>query len=284
MPHTPRYSEQLRQLSSEAYVVSDSLCGPCRDLHALWPYIRLSRMSTGVEAQISTLEVRLRELFSGGRRDTLIAGSADTGLLALVARAGADHAGNIVVLDICETPLELCRRFAEQWSLSIRTIRQDILELDFERQFDIVLVHGTLQFISSDRRADAVARIKRAIRPGGRLVLLFNTSLPVAAENAEQIRAEYAKSVLEELKRIDVPLPDTETAMRERLYAHARRRESREGSFAEPDDVKHLLLNADFKIDVCTEIDVSVASSGRALISKISKRRYIAIAEPKDAV
>jgi SAM-dependent methyltransferase len=283
MSHTLRYSEQLRQLSSEAYIVSDSLCGPCRDLHALWPYIRLSRMSTGVEDQISTLETRLRELFSGGRRDTLIAGSADTGLLALVARAGADRAGNIVVLDICETPLELCRRFAERWSLSIRTIRQDILDLDVERQFDVVLVHGTLQFISSDRRADAVARIKRAIRPGGRFVLLFNTSLPVAAENAEQIRTEYAKSVLEELKRIDVPLPDTETAMRERLYAHARRRESREGSFAEPDDVKHLLLDAGFNIDVCTEIDVSVASSGRALISKISKRRYIAIAEPKDA-
>ena len=66
------------------------------------------------------LESRLAGLFAQGRRHVLIAGSQDTGVLALVARAGAKHDANITVLDICETPLELCRRFAAQWLAKFR--------------------------------------------------------------------------------------------------------------------------------------------------------------------
>lgn len=284
MPHNPRYSEDLRQLAAEAFDLSSRLCGSCRDLHALWPYIRLSRTSTGIEDQASNLEAQLGDLFSRGLRDILIAGSADSGLLALVARVGARHAPRIVVLDICETPLELCRRFANQWSLSIETLRQDLLDLDVERRFDIVLVHGTLQFIAANRRVEALARIRRAIRPGGRLVLLFNTSHPVAAEDAEQIRADYANSVVDELRRLNVSLPVTEVAMRERLYAHARRRELREGAFAEREDVERALHAVGFKVDSCAEVDVKIASSVRGFVSKILKRRFMAIAAPNDAI
>src|SRR5262249_18439351 len=141
------YTERLTDFAAQAYQLSDRLCGSCRDLHALWPYIRLSRSSTGVEVEGSRLTEVLRRLIAAGGRDVLIAGAADTGLLALVARAGADHLVNIVVLDICETPLELCRQFAKQWSIPITTIRQDLRELDVRQQFDLVLVHGTLHFI-----------------------------------------------------------------------------------------------------------------------------------------
>ena len=83
------YTERLSDLAAQAYQLSDRLCGSCRDLHALWPYIRLSRSSTGVEVEGSRLTQVLRQLIADGRRDVLIAGAADTGLLALVARAGA---------------------------------------------------------------------------------------------------------------------------------------------------------------------------------------------------
>ncbi len=283
MSDNSRYTENLPDIAAEAYDLSDRLCGTCRDLHALWPYIRLSRASTGIEVQASKLETLLGDLLARGLRRLLIAGSADTGLLALAARAGADHAMNIVVLDICATPLELCRKFAERRSLSISTVRQDLLDLDIEGRFDIVLIHGTLQFISADRRADAVARIHRAISPGGRLVLLFNTSRPVAREFARQSRADYANGVLDELKRRNVALPDTEMAILERLNAHARRRELREGAFAEPDEVESLLHAAGFKVESCTQINLRVAGLMDRFISEISKRQFMAIAEPKFA-
>jgi SAM-dependent methyltransferase len=283
MSHDPRYAEDLPRLAAEAYELSGRLCGTCRDMHALWTYIRLSRASTGVEAQASNLEAQLTALFAGGRRHVLIAGSQDTGVLALVARAGAGHEMNITVLDICETPLELCRAFAKQWSLPIETVRQDLLDLDIQQRFDIVLVHGTLQYISADRRADVLARMQRAIRPGGRLVLLFNTSRSVAGEVAQEGRAGYGDWVIDELTRLDVALPDTDAVVRERLNAHARRRELREGAFAEPGEVEALLTVAGFDIDDCTRLDVALAGPVDSFISKISKRRFMAIAEPKSA-
>jgi len=105
------YLENLRDIAARAYGLADTTCESCRDLHALWPYIRLSRMSTGVEGQASLLQTRLGELMAGGLRNVLIAGSQDTGLLTLVAKASDAQAGGITVLDICGTPLALCREY-----------------------------------------------------------------------------------------------------------------------------------------------------------------------------
>jgi SAM-dependent methyltransferase len=275
-----RYTEDLPRLAADAYEVSGRLCGSCRDLHALWPYIRLARASTGVEARPSALEGRIANLLAHGGRHVLIAGSADSGILALVARAAPDRGANIAVLDICETPLELCRRFAARWSLPIETIRQDLRDLQIERRFDIVLVHGTLHFISADRRLDVLKRLQRAIRPGGRLVLLFNTGHAVADEFARESRIGYASWVADELNRLNVPLPESEPDFRARLEAHARRREAREGAFAQPGEVEALLEAAGFNIDHCSEIGVKLARPVESFIAKISKRRFLAVAEP----
>jgi SAM-dependent methyltransferase len=283
MSDRSRYVENLPQLAAEAYRLSGQLCGTCRDLHALWPYIRLARAAAGVEAQASKLEAQLRELFAGGRRDVLIAGAQDSGLLALVARAGAGHSVSTVVLDICETPLELCRRFAKQHSLPIRAIRQDLLDLDTKQAFDVVLAHGTLQFIAADRWADALARMQRAIRPDGRLVLLFNVSPPITREVAQESHDGYSSWVLKELERLGVALPDTEAVMHERLENCSRLREKREGAFAEPDGVAALLDAAGFNIESCTKIDLKVVGPVDRFISKIAMRRFMAIAEPKPA-
>ncbi len=281
MSGNARYVEPLRDLAGDAYQLSDRLCDSCRDLHGLWPYIRLSRASTGVEARDSRLQDELRDLFDRGFRRVLIAGSQDTGLLTLVVHAAADHDVEITVLDICETPLELCRRLAKQWLLSIATIRHDLVELSMEQQFDIVLVHGTLHFIAADQRLEVLKRLRHAIRPAGRLILLFNTGQPVSTAMHQQADDDYGSKVLAELKRLDVPLPDTEQVLRERLNAHQHRREAREGAFAGPRDIELLLDKAGFSLKSCTPIDVDVAAPMKTFIAKISKRRFMAIAEAR---
>ena len=275
-----RYNEDLPRLAADAYEVSGRLCGSCRDMHALWPYIRLARASTGVEARPSMLERRIADLLAHGGRHVLIAGSQDTGILALVARAAAGRDTKIAVLDICETPLELCRKFAAQWSLPIETIRQDLCDLEIERRFDVVLVHGTLHFISADRRLDVLKRLQRAIRPGGRLVLLFNTGTSVAGELAQEGRSGYASWVVEELDRLNIALPESAAVFRARLEAHSKRREAREGAFAEPGEVEALLEAVGFRIDHCSEIGVKLAQPMESFVAKLSKRRFLAIAEP----
>jgi SAM-dependent methyltransferase len=283
MSQAVRPTENLRDVAAQAYKLADHMCGSCRDLHALWPYIRLSRMSTGVEGQRSELETQLRALFTKGLRDILIAGCADTGLLSLVARA-ANEAGrnpNVVALDICETPLELSRQLAEQWSLPIVTTKQDLADLDADQRFDIALVHGTLHFMAAARRAVALMRMQRSLRKDGRLVLMFNTSERIRPETAEQTRRDYAGSVLRELGRLGVDLPDAEATFFERLYNHSRRREAREGAFTSPEDVTLLLQGAGFVVERCVEVDVPVAAPASGFISRISKRRFMALAAPK---
>jgi hypothetical protein len=122
--------------------------------------------------------------------------------------------------------------------------------------------------------------LQRAIRPGGRLVLLFNTGHAVAGELARESRGGYANWVIEELKRLNVPLPESEADFRVRLEAHSRRREAREGAFAEPGEVEALLGAAGFNIDDCSEIGVQLARPVESFIAKISKRRFLAVAEP----
>ncbi len=157
MSHSERYMEDLPRVAADAYELAGYLCGDCRDLHALWPYARLTRASTGVEQSQSGLEAQLRTFFNLGLRNVLIAGAADSALLAHVARSGARHEIKIVVLDICDTPLELSRRFATQWALPVETVKQDLFNLDLAHRFDVVLMHGTLTSPRTDMRRFSTA-------------------------------------------------------------------------------------------------------------------------------
>jgi SAM-dependent methyltransferase len=280
MSHGERYIEDLPRVAADAYELAGRLCGDCRDLHALWPYARLTRASTGIEQRQSGLEAQLRAFFDLGLRDVLIAGAADSALLAHVARAGAQHEINIVVLDICDTPLELSRRFAKEWSLPIETVRQDLFDLDLSCRFDVVLMHGTLNFITADRHAPVLHRLHRAVRPKGRLELLFNTSRPPDVGQAVESRAEYADFILSELQRLGIPLPDREAAIRERLIARAHEREWRDGQFSTPDDVELLVKAAGFKVLSCEATGTALAKPADALLAQFSKRRFTLIAEP----
>ncbi len=277
----PVDGERLSDLAAQAYQLSDQLCGTCRNLHALWPYMRLLRSSTGVEHQGSNLENALRLLIAGGRRKILFAGAADTGLLALVLRAAANNNVDIAVLDICETPLELCRRVAREWALPIDTVRVDLRELNVAQQFELVLVHGTLHFIAAADRRDVLNRIRRALRPEGCLVLLFNTSKPSStAEIGDRFHFDYAESMISEMKRLPIPLPDDEQSFRTRLIAHSRQRQLREGAFSEPEDVKDLLGTAGFALSSCSQIKVEVTGKANDFVSGFSKRRFLAVAKP----
>jgi SAM-dependent methyltransferase len=280
MTYGPRYTEDLPRIAADAYELAGRLCGDCRNQHALWTYLRLTRASTGAERQESSLEIQLRDLMAAGRRNVLVAGAQDTGLLTLVARAGADLKPNIVVLDICQTPLTLCGELAGSWSLPIEIIKQDLFDLDFERRFDVVLVHGTLNFIAANRHAEVLRRLQRAMRPGGRLVLLFNTSRPLAADQAVENHAGYADFVLSELKRIGVTLPDREEVMRERFVARAHQRELRDAQFEGPDGVEALVTAAGFRILGCTPADTDMAKPADTLLAQFSKRRFTLTAEP----
>jgi SAM-dependent methyltransferase len=280
-PGDSRFQEDLRWIAIEAFSLSDRLCEACGHMHALWSYIRLARASTGAEGGPTSLPTVLTGLIDGGRRSILVAGSQGTGLLTIAARACAGRCLDIVLLDRCEAPLELCRRLAGAWSLPIETMHEDLTNFDVEGRFDIVLVHGTLHYVPADRRADVLARLRRALRPDGRLVLLFNVSFPVSGDSASENREAYADGVLAELDRMAVPVPEDRDAFRARLCLHAAQREGREGAFGGPEEVDGLLADAGFVVCDRIELGVTLAEPVKDLVAKIQKRRFLSIAKAK---
>jgi SAM-dependent methyltransferase len=276
-----RIVEDLPRLAAEAYRLASGRCGSCRDAHALWPYIRLARASIGVETAESSLEVLLSDLFAGGRRKALIAGSQDTGLLTLVARAGAGRGVDITVADRCDTPLEMCRRLAQEWSLPIATVRTDLVNLDAEHLFDVALVHGTLHFMPAESRPQVLARLARALRPDGRLVLQFTTNRPVPEELWQREQRSYSIWVVEELERQGVPPPEEREAFRLRLDAHAHRRKNLDGPFTDPSQICELVEGAGFSVERLMPIEVDVVGPYRQYLSEIDTRRFMALAKPR---
>jgi SAM-dependent methyltransferase len=246
-------------------------------MHGLWPYIRLARASIAAEGASSPLDPVLAGLFAEGRRSILVAGSQDTGLLALVARAGGATDPDIVILDRCATPLQSCQRLARSWSLPIATMHEDLMSLDARNRFDIVLLHGTLHYIPAGRRADVLARLRRALRPGGRLVLLLTTTSRISGDLAAEARSGFASWVIEELERLAIRLPEEREAFAARLRAH---NENRYGlAFSRPEEAHDLLTSAGFSVLQSLEISASLAAPMRKFVARSSARRFVVVAE-----
>jgi hypothetical protein len=108
---------------------------------------------------------------------------------------------------------------------------------------------------------------------------LFNTSRPSTIRTDDKFHVDYAKSVVNELRRLAIPLPDSESEFIRRLSDHSRQRQEREGAFASPGDAEQLLETAGFEIVGCSEVETT--HSARMFTAHISKHRFMAIAEPK---
>ncbi len=275
-----RFGEDLPQLAAEASDVAPRLCGACQNFHLLWPYLRLAGASGGGGVGEPLVHSALNRLLSGPAGKILIAGAADTGLLSVVAR-GVHVGTEIVVLDRCETPLELCRRFARRWSLPIETMRVDLMEFAVERRFDVVFAHSILQFIPADQRVDVLSRLQHSLRPDGRLMIVFRTSSRIDGALLPEYREAYPKQLIQSLEDASVALPERRDDFRRRVQNYAEERRAREGAHLSRADVEKIIEAAGFAIDEVASVEASLSAPFRQITDKIEKRRFLAIARPK---
>jgi SAM-dependent methyltransferase len=276
-----RYTEDLAQLAAAQYRLADQYCDICRNYHAVYPYLRLARTIDRSEPPAAGPEfAALTELFGAGWRRVLIAGAADTGLLALTARAAAESNLDVFVLDRCRTPLELCRQFAQRWSLTATILHQDLTTLDIAAGFDVVFASVVLRFIAAERHADVLARLCRALRPHGRLVHVVHVSPSITGEAAGEDRDGYSKRTVAELMRGNIPLPDSSEHFVRRLNEYVREFESREGALGSVEQILALHCQAGFEVASCTSLDTGITLPRRGFLAKLAKRRCVIIAKP----
>lgn len=168
----------LAESAALAYAQAPALCRrdpatreTCAWHHGLWPTLRLLGMATEPALHGEFLRSALAALAPAGTRPRiLLSGAADHALLALALAARGARGAHLTVLDICETPLMLNRRFAQYAGADSATHRADILDFEVAEPFHAICTHAFLGNFDASRRPALVARWRALLAPGGRVV------------------------------------------------------------------------------------------------------------------
>lgn len=176
----------------------------CDWYHGFYPLLRLLGVAASPERHARFYGEALAPLVSGDAR-VLIPGAADAGMLRsvlAVRRTPGAHA-RIRVLDRCETPLRLCRGFAERWGTPIETERFDLLDTaaqaDPEPCFDVACTHSLLAFFPPARRRAGIEACRARLRPGGKLVTTARID-PAASEAGTRFTGTAASAFAKRIR------------------------------------------------------------------------------------
>lgn len=149
----------------------------CHAYHAVWPFFRLFGSLPSVARDHDAVLEQVGAAAADGCERILVSGSADSGILSYVieAYARAGRRAEITVVDLCQTPLELCRYYAAQRGWAIRTQALDARSNELgTNRFDLVVSHNFLSFFGPEERILVASNWARSLRPSGR-VLAFST-------------------------------------------------------------------------------------------------------------
>jgi hypothetical protein len=142
-----------------------------------------------------------------GRR-VLVSGLADPAMFDLVRTLTEGEGPEIVVLDRCPTPVNLClpESSADDREPPAACIVVDILDHSDAQGFDVITTHSFVSQVTAEQRSVLAARWHDLLRPGGRIVT--NTRLaPVTRDSfADERIARLRAAVDERLAAVDPTL------------------------------------------------------------------------------
>jgi len=147
--------------------------GHCGRTHAIWPGLKLMKQVGSPAADAAFYRSVFAGLpASGTPLRTLISGSSDYGILEQVLTAAAGRPLEITVTDACETPLVLCRWYAERAGCAIATRKTNILDFRADAPFDLIFAHGFIEQLPAAHRPALAALWQRMLAVDGLLVFV----------------------------------------------------------------------------------------------------------------
>jgi hypothetical protein len=207
---------------------------------------------------------RLRRLIRAGARSVLVSGTVGYGMPAIVfaAFAAEQVTGNVTVLDLCETPLRLCRWYADRIGVDIETAAADILDYAPGPRFDAICTHAFFGFFDDLARSRLVAGWRDMLLPGGE-VLTMNRLRPDATRQVgfSPIEGEeFAERVVTEMRRRgmtdEAVIAETLDLARDYPAYHLVYPVTSERSFAAP------FIDSGFDVDVGTVTTLDGSATG----------------------
>lgn len=264
--------DDLPALAKAGWDLGERLCTACGGFHRVWGTLRSGGVVGGVEADEAVLLPLLAELTPSGTR-AFIGGSADPGILQLVLRAAQGRSIEVVVTDLCPTPLAVIDALAPLPGLTLRTEVLDITRLDVTASFDLILSHSLLPFLAPADRHEALVRMRRALAPGGRLVIAARTAAPLSTEEAADHDEAWLSRAWTRIAASGSSLPGPREAFEPLLRAFAAERPKRLWDLGTPDAISAMLEAAGMSVLSCQE---SRATTGLSLAGQLkAKQSYV---------
>lgn len=240
-------------------------CRDCAAYHTQYTARRAARLTSG-EGEVNALDHReMTELARGlfaerARADcspiaVTLAGSADTGLLAILANA-ADAAGEGIVermrfrvLDLCPTPLMLCAWFGRRHGIEVGIQTIDLLGEDWPGTSDFLVVHSILRFVPHERQAELLSRLMTWLKPGGKLIFSMGVGKRGGAETDAALAA-FRELFRREVEVGRIPYPRSADAFLAGLNPYS----VRAGDMTEVETIRTLFRDTGVRVESWQEI------------------------------
>lgn len=203
----------------------------CAWYHGFWQYLRLFGLAATPYRDGAFFDATLGALArDGGFPRILVSGTADYAMPAVVLRAyrGAGAEPEITAVDVCETPLFLCRWYAQSVAAALRTHATDILDWTPDAPFDAICTHSFVARFPPALRQPVLSKWRNLLRPGGKVVTTTRVDPSWTQDRArstpDQVRAFRDRVFQEASKRRErLGLDPEEMARRAEAYAARRR-------------------------------------------------------------
>ncbi len=179
------------------YVTGES----CSWYHRIWQYLRVFDLVSTPTWHKTFYAESFADLRHLNESRVLISGTADYSMLAHVLWYGWDGASQFrpVVLDLCDTPLLLCRWYAQQLSAQITAVSTSIFDYEDE-PFDLITTDAFLTRFEDKERQYVLRKWHGLLRPGGRVVTTVRLRKSRFEPTAESV-AEFKSQALDSATR-----------------------------------------------------------------------------------
>lgn len=269
----------LMELLSDAVCAGSYLSEDCSWYHGAWQYLRILDLVSTPTWHPSFYIPELRRF--ADRHDNpriLISGTADYSTLAHVLWVFGEKDKNcqVTVLDLCQTPLILCKWYAQRVGDHIETVQQDILSYEPENKYHLIVTDAFLTRFPKLERSAVTKSWANLLQPGGCVITTCrirtgaNTSKQGITTKSREIE-DFRARAIEQGKRWNDFLPLSIEEIGEKARRYAERIVSY--PFLSPVEVREEFETAGFEVMKLYENRVKGEMESTVYAEVIARRR-----------
>jgi hypothetical protein len=248
----------------------------CSWYHTIWQYLRIFNMVSTPTWHADFYLNSLQKIAENSNcHRVLVSGTADYSMMAHIiwAYTACSKEPEITVLDLCETPLFLCKWYGKSFAKRIHTASADILTYQANKPFNLIATDAFLTRFAPEGRLAVVRKWYDLLSPNGFVVTTIRIE---PGSSNKQVRATpseadiFRRRALQEARKWQSFIRCHAEQIADLAQRYAERMTSYSlGSEAE---VKSLFSDAGFKIEQCN-LNTVPGEMASTLYAEIVARR-----------